>query len=278
MNRRAGSHHGRCAIVGVWLALGALAVPAAAQPAWQVEAGAGIDHLSSGAPNWNQFDLALRHRLGPQSQVELSLRRTRRSGLTDEELGAAVGLPLGTDWSASLAAAFSPSHRVLARAGGRVELARRLGDGWVASGIFGRRVYEVGGNSSVGVGVERYVDVWRFAAQLGQTRLDGGGGTAASARLQVDRSFAAERGRVGLILAHGRELEGVPGTPTSAADVIDQRVATLALVGIWPLAPAWALSWEASHVRYDDLRRRSGALASAAYQRSGVRLGVRHDF
>jgi hypothetical protein len=70
----------------------------------------------------------------------------------------------------------------------------------------------------------------------------------------------------------------VPATPTAPADVIDQRVASLAVVGVWPLAPAWSLAWEASHVRYDDLRRRSGVPAGAPYQRSGARIGVRHDF
>jgi YaiO family outer membrane protein len=259
--------------------LGGLAAPArAADPAWQVEAGAGADHLSNDAPNWSQLDFALRHRFAPHSQAELTLRRTRRSGLTDEELGALVALPLGADWSASLAAAASPSHQVLARYGGRLDVARRFDGGWVASAVLGRRLFEADGNTLAGVGVERYVGVWRFAGQFGQTRLDGGGGSAGNVRLQVDRSFDAERGRVGLILAQGRELEGIPATPSSAADVIDQRVATFALVGVWPLAPAWALAWDLSHVRYDDLRRRSGLPAGAPYQRSGVHLGVRHDF
>jgi YaiO family outer membrane protein len=267
------------AIVAAWLAWGGSELPAlAAEPAWQVEAGAGVDHLSNGAPNWSQFDFALRHRFAPRSQAELSLRRTRRSGLSDEELGAAIALPLDAQWSAALAATASPSHKVLARAGGRVELSRAFDGGWVAGAVLGRRLYEAGGNTLLAFGVERYVEAWRFAAQVGQTRLDAGGATAASARLQVDRSFDAERGRVGLIVAQGRELEGVPATLLTGAEVIDQRVATLALVGVWPVAPAWALTWEASHVRYDELRRRSGAIAGAPYRRSGVRLGVRHDF
>jgi YaiO family outer membrane protein len=275
---RAGS---RIFSVVVWSLLvqgGAVSVAVAADPAWQVEAGAGGDHLSNDAPNWSQFDLALRHRFAPRSLAELNLRRTRRSGLTDEELGGVVALPLGTEWSASLAAAASPSHNVLARYGGRLDVGRSFDGGWVASAVLGRRLFEADGNTLVGIGVERYVGVWRFAAQFGQTRLDGGAGSAGNTRLQVDHSFDAERGRVGLILAQGRELEGIPATPTSAADVIDQHVASVALVGVWPLAPAWALAWDLSHVRYDDLRRRSGVPAGAPYERSGVRLGVRHDF
>ena len=268
--------HSRRATTGLLLAAAALAAGADTLP-WQVEAGVGVDHLGSGAPDWRQIDLSLRRQLAPRSVAELSVRSTRRSGLDDQELGAAVGLPLDGPWAVALAASLSPSHRVLARGSGRVELTRALDDGWVAGASFGRRVVNDGGNSQWGLGLERYVAVWRLAAGVGQTRLDGGG-AAAHLRLQVDRYFADERGRIGVIVASGRELEGVPATAGVGADLIDQRVRTVALVGAWPMATDWALTGEASHVRHDDIRRRSGAVASAPYQRSGVRLGVRRDF
>jgi YaiO family outer membrane protein len=268
----------RAAGVIAALLMAVVGVPVVAQTLpWQVEAGAGVDHHSNGAPDWRQADLSLRRQLAPRSVAELSLRSTRRSGLSDEELGAAVGLPLSQRWSLALAATLSPSHRVLARGSGRVELTRAFDDGWVAGASFGRRLYDDGGNSQWGLGLERYVAAWRMAAGVGQTRLDGGG-AASSLRLQLDRYFADERGRVGVIVASGRELEGVPATPGVSADLIDQRVRTLAVTGAWPVAADWALTAEASHVRHDDVRRRSGAVASAPYQRSGVRLGVRHDF
>lgn len=250
-------------------------------PAWQVEAGAGVDHLSSAAPNWRQLDLALRHRFAPRSLFELNLRRTQRSGQGDTELGGVLALPLDAAWQASLGATFSPSHEALPRQGVRIELSRSMAGGWVTSAALARRRFEVGsagsGTTQVGLGVERYVDAWRFAAAFGSTRLDGGG-SAGSLRLQVDRSFANERGRIGLIVARGRELEGVPATLLAPSDVVDQRVETLAVVGVLPLADRWALTGETSHVRNSDLRRRSALPAGAPYQRSGVRVGVRHDF
>jgi len=259
------------------LLAGVTAVAASDLPQWQIEAGLGTDQLSNGAPDWSQVDVSLRRRIEQRSIVELALRRTRRSGLVDEEVGASVGLPLGAQWSTTLAAAVSPSHQVLARAGGRIDLARSFDGGWVASAALGRRLYTDTGNSLLAIGVERYVGDWRLAAAIGQTRLDGGD-TAASTRLQFDHSFAAERGRVGLILASGRELEGVPATAQAPADVIYQSVSTLALIGTWALAATWALTGEASHVRIDDIQRRSGAPAGAPYHRNGVRIGVRHDF
>lgn len=268
----------RGAAVLASLLLACVAVRAQSDSApWQVEAGVGADHLSSGAPGWSQLDLSLRRQWAPRRLGELSLRRTRRSGLADEELGALVGLPLDSQWSAAVAATLSPSHHVLARGGARIELARAFDAGWVASALFARRLYSDAGNSQVGVGVERYVGAWRLAAALGQTRLDGGG-SAGNLRLQLDHYFDGERGRASVILARGRELEGLPATALAPADAIDQRVSTLAVTGVWPLAPAWALTGEASRVRHDDVQRRSGAVAGAPYLRSGVRLGVRHDF
>ena len=269
---------GRVVRVVAGLLLAAAAVPAtAATWPWQVEAGIGADHLSSGAPDWRQLDLSLRRQLAPRSVAELSLRSTRRSGLTDEEIGAALSLPLDPRWGLALAATLSPSAKVLARGSGRVELTRALDEGWVAGASFGRRLYSDGGNSQWGLGLERYIAAWRLAGAIGQTRLDGGG-AATSLRLQLDHYFADERGRIGVIVASGRELEGVPATPSTRADLIDQRVRSLAITGVWPLAPAWALTAEASQVRHDDIRRRSTGVAGAPYQRSGVRLGVRHDF
>lgn len=265
-------------LAGAALALAFTAAPvAAASLPWQIEAGVGADHLSNSAPDWRQVDLSLRRQLAPRSVGELSLRSIRRSGLSDAELGAALGLPLDPRWGLALAATLSPSPKLLARGSGRVELTRALDDGWVAGASFGRRLYSEAGNSQWGLGLERYVAAWRLAAAVGQTRLDGGG-AATSLRLQLDRYFADERGRLGVILASGRELEGLPAAPGVSADVVDQRVRTLAITGAWPLAPAWALTAEVSHVRHDDIRRRSGAVASLPYQRNGVRLGVRHDF
>lgn len=263
------------------LALATATGAVAAEPTWQIEAGAGAEHLSGGAPDWRQLDATLRHRFAPRSLFELSLRRTQRSGLDDNEIGALVALPLGAGWNTTLAATSSPSHRVLARHGARIEVARSFDGGWVASGLIGRRLFDAGGttagNTQLGFGVERYVDAWRLAAAVGATRLDGGG-RAGSLRLQVDRSFAAERGRVGVIVARGRELEGIAATPLAPADVIDQRVTSLALVGTLPLASTLALTGELSRVRTDDLQRQSALPAGAPYQRSGVRVGVRHDF
>lgn len=250
-------------------------------PAWQVEAGAGADRLSGGAAGWRQVDLALRHRFAPRSLVELALRGTRRGSAEDSELGALVTLPLGGAWQGTVSATASPSHEALPRHAARVELARSFAGGWVASATLARRRFEVGpvdsGSSQVGLGLERYLGAWRGAIVVGSTKLDGGG-NAANVRLQLDRSFAAERGRIGVIVARGRELEGVPATLLAPSDVVEQRVDTLALVGTLPLADRWALTGEASHVRNSDLRRRSGLPAGSPAQRSGARLGVRFDF
>jgi len=260
---------------------GASSVASSGVPAWQVEAGAGADHLSSGAPDWRQVDLALRHRFAARSLVEVTVRGVRRGGAEETELGALLTVPLGSAWQGTFGVSASPSHASLPRQTARVELARSFEGGWVASATLARRRFAVGivdsGSSQIGLGVERYVGAWRGAIHIGSTRLDGGA-NAANLRLQFDRSFADERGRVGVIVARGRELEGVPATLLAPSDVVEQRVDTLAVVGTLPLADRWALTGEATHVRNSDLRRRSSLPAGSPYQRSGARLGVRFDF
>ncbi len=277
----------RAALLGALISASCAAVAqtdtTARVPAWQVEAGVGADHLSSGAPGWRQADLALRHRFAPRSLFELGLRGTRRGVADDTEVAALVSLPLGrgSAWQGTLGASLSPSHEALPSQTARLELARSFEGGWVAGATLSRRRFEVGtadsGSTQIGLGLERYLGAWRGAVTVGSTQVDGSG-RAANVRLQIDRSFAAERGRIGLIVARGRELEGVPATLLAPSDVVEQRVDTLALVATLPLAERWALTGDISHVRNSDLRRRSGLPAGSPVERSGARLGVRFDF
>ena len=264
-----------------WLGLLFAAAASAQSTPWQVEGGVGGDRLSGGRESWSQVDFALRHRWAARSVAEISLRQTRRSGQDDSEVAALGALPLDANWNASVAASLSPTHRALAREGMRLELARALADGWVAQMGLTRRLYRSGGvadgNRQLTLGMERYAGPWRWAVAVGQTHLDSGGG-AGSLRMQLDRSFADERGRIGIIAATGREVEGVAATASAPADLIDQRVNSVALVGTWPLAPAWALTGELATVHYSDAQTQSATPTGAPYRRNGLRIGVRHDF
>lgn len=264
------------------LLLGALLLnTAGAAQGWQVEAGAGVEHADNDSSDWQQFDLALRSRFAPRSVAELTTRHTRRHGYDDHEIGAGLALPLGGDWSLAASATASPSHRVLARASGRVDLARAFEGGWVLSAGVGRSLFDgVGtgksGSSNWRLSGERYVGDWRLMAGLVRTRLDGGQ-TDGGGLLQVDR-YVGERGRVGVFYARGRELENVP----ELAGVVSTRVDTYGLLTIWPLSTDWALVGSIGRSRNSDRVLRTGpgagGAAGADYRRDGIRLGVQHDF
>lgn len=254
----------RSALVACAAALGPVLALAQASP-WQAEFGLGRESLSGGLPAWQQADLALRRRWAPHSQFEFKARRTERFGLVDRELGVGVALPLADGWDASLSVATSPTHRVLPRTDATATLQRQLGDGWVLGGSLRAVHYDADRTAAVSLGVERYfgsaaLGDWRAAASLTATRLSGLG-SSGSARVQIDRYFG-DRGRLGLLLSGGREVDNLGQGALQVSDV-----QSLALLGRWPLGSAWALSGEIGQTRLGSL-----------YRRSGGRLGVELDF
>ncbi len=258
----------------------ALAAPAAAAP-WQVELGAGVEDFSNDTTTWREADLTLRSRFAPRALAEGQLRHTRRRGFDDSEIGAGLALPLNADWGLSASATLSPTHRVLARGSGRVDLTRNFEGGWVLGAGVARSLYDGAdaapvGNSLLRVQGERYVGAWRFALGLNRSRLDGGQ-TDNGWLLALDR-YVGEQGRIGVVAARGRELENEP----ALGGVLSTQVETLALVGVWPLAADWALTGALARTRHSDSQVRTGPRAGDAigspYRRNGVRIGVRHDF
>lgn len=266
---------------------------AQAQLKWQGEVGAGAEDFTSDAATWRQFDAALRVRTPERALGELNVRRTDRYQAEDTEFGLIGVLPAG-DWAGSAAVTWSPTHEALPSWGLRLGASRALADGWVVGLEATRQLYDredqvdtsiagterVVGSSGVIFNLERYVGAWRFAAGIGRVRLDGGesGGTG---KLQVDRFYADERGRIGAVIAGGQEFENLPPSGTRPSAIISSTTFTVAIVGVHPLADAWALSWAVSSTRNSDIETRyaDGALTLGdSYHRNGVRLGVQRDF
>jgi YaiO family outer membrane protein len=266
----------RARCVAVLLAAAAALAPAArAATPWQAETGLSVEHLSNGRPDWTQLDVALRRRSPAGASSELAARWVERYGRSDSELAAGLAWPLSGDWTLALRAT-AANGRFLARVGAQATLSRRLGAGWVLGAGLGRNLYEpeggvASGTSTARLDLERYVGDWRLAAGASRARLDGGE-HANAVRLQLDRSFN-ERSRVGLLVAHGDELEHDP------QGVLASRVGAVALLGRLALADGWALGIELSRTRVRDTVRRSGvAGAGAGYSRSGGRLALQREF
>jgi YaiO family outer membrane protein len=256
----------------------ACAVAAAAPLPWQVETGASVETLDNGSPDWRQLDVAVRRRFDDGAAAEVALREVQRYGRTDRELALGGLWKLGTDATFSLRGTTAGAASFLPRQSLAVDATQRLPDGWVAGAGLVRNRFEgidspPTGTTLLRLGVERYAGQWRLAGALTRARLDGGA-SAMGWRLQADH-FVGEDGRIGLLVAGGEELE------TDPAGVISTQVNAIVMLARWPIAPGWALTGDAGSTRVSDIVRRvdGGSLAlPGGYRRSGVRIGVQHEF
>ena len=268
------------ALAALLVLLGTCAHAEGDATAWEVEAGAGSESLSNDSPGWHEADLAVRARFAPRSVAEGGLTVAQRYGRTDHELSAGIAMPLdaGGLWNGSLRVTAVDSPNFLPRTGVAATLGRNLGDGWIASAGLGRNLYAnpgvpSSGTTAVRLGAERYVGSWRLAGGWTRGRLDGGA-TADGGTLQADY-YVGDRGRVGVLVYAGRELENDP------SGILSSRVTSLALTGRWPVSQDWALVGSIGQTRIESLTRLTGdvgAPAGPGYRRTGGRVGVQHEF
>jgi hypothetical protein len=112
-----------------------------------------------------------------------------------------------------------------------------------------------------------------MAAGLARGRLDGGE-TADGWRLQADLYFG-DVGRIGLLVAGGRELEAATGGPIST------RVDSVVLMARWGLAAGWLLDASAGRTQVSGIVRHAAGgeqQLPGGYNRDGVSLGVQYRF
>ena len=257
------THALACAFAAL-IAMSAFAAPARAAGT-QAEVAVAAESLGSGFAPWREAAFALRHEWAPRAQIELNLRSTERFDRRDEEIGIGLSAPVFDGWNATFAASVSPSHAVLARSTLGVGVGRALGDGWVLGGALRSTRYEHDRANAASATLERYFGSpgagdWRASATVVTTCLVGVA-TSAALRLQLDR-YVGERGRVGLLLAGGREVENLGAGALLVADV-----SSVAVTARWPIAPAWSLVGELGRHRF-----------GSHYVRSAGRLGVQLDY
>jgi len=245
------------------LLLGLTAACLLAGPAWgaplELEIGAGRENLDRGYADWQSRYLEAGYQLGPRQSVYGLLRETERFGQRDHELLAGYYHPLAPAWTLVLEGNFSPTHQVLAKWSAFGEIQRSLPDGWGIQAGLRRTEYNQDRTATANLGLERYWANHRAAYTLYASHLEGNGSSTAH-RLQFDHYYA-ERSRIGLYAAVGRELENL-GSSVLASDV-----RSLGLIGRHWLTPDWAVSYELIHQRQGDL-----------YTRHGARLGLRRAF
>ena len=245
---------------------------------WQMEAGAGIEHLSNNSPDWRQVDLAVRKRVG-DALLEVAGRQAERYGAKDHEVGVGLSGAIDDQWSGGIRGTVASHASFLPREGVALDLSRRLAAGWVADAGLTRNLYRPADAPSTGTtliraGAQWYIADWRFAGGLTRGRLDGGA-SADGWRLQADRYFGDGAGRIGLIVSGGRELEA------ETDGIISTQVDSIVLLARWPVATGWTFSLDGGRTRVSGIQRLGPTGTQSlpgGYHRDGVRAGVQHDF
>jgi YaiO family outer membrane protein len=239
-----------------------LAGSAAATPALEVELGYGHEFLTRGE-SWQAATLEATWRGAGRRELVLGVRELARFGERDLDLAAAASTALGERWNLGCEASASPTHAFTPAVTGALAVGW---GGWrgfgVAAGAKWSRYATAAGPTDTAVGrlgVERYWGRYRvgWTGYLAAVEGELGGAHRISGDL-----FYGERGRIGLGLVAGRELES-----TGAGAVLATDVVGAALSGRHALRGPWALTWEAGLQRQGDL-----------YTRTGARIGLRRQF
>jgi YaiO family outer membrane protein len=236
---------------------------AAADPAanrYFLEASLGRDGLTRGLPEWTSQQITLGGQRADKTLLFVGERHTERYALKDRETRIGGSLPLGESAQLGIEAASSPTHQVLAKRYGLVELNLQPATGWSVATGWKRSVYGNGLTGVVHAGVDRYIGNERFSYTHYAGGPDGSARTP-SHRLQWAHYYS-DADWFGLALVSGRETER-----NGSSQFLTTPIRGYTLSGRHTLVPGWAAVWEAS-------RQRQGAL----YTRSGAQLGIRRDF
>ena len=222
-----------------------------------LEGRASVDGLSGGHAGWNEQSLRLDRRATARSGVSVGVQRLSRFGRDDRRVDFDASVALGRRVTAGVEGEASPSHAVVARAGGAVRLHASLGGGWGMQLRGGERRFDAATVRAGSATLERYWGRWLASYAFTGGRVASATSTAGHS-LRLTR-FAGERGAVTASVSGGREAESLGDAGVRVADV-----RAVAVWGDRPVSSRFALV-------YGGAVTRQGAL----YSRRTVSLGVR---
>lgn len=216
------------------------------------------DRLDRGYDDWRAWRLDAAATGGERVGVTGALFTESRFGLDDHGVELGLVVPLRAGWTLQPQLGAVPDAQFLPQRFADLRLERVFGAGWVGAASLRRSDYRDVRVERLALGVERYVGAWRAGYTANVTRLRGT--HAVGHDLRLARGYG-DGGEVGVQFATGRE-DALLGTQVVASDVRAWSIG-----GRHPLSAAWALRWNAGHVR-------QGAL----YARDGIALGLERRF
>jgi len=223
--------------------------PLAKEPAFSWHVRARRDNLDNGSPDWQVLDAFLERRLSSRSHLSLSANRTDRFGASDTNGGVGIATTLGKSWFGSLTGTFSSSPEFLPRDTVKLGLGRKFQHGWVASARWEERDYDQQNVVLTGLTAERYLDAYRLAYTISNSRLDSE--TAWVHGFAVDR-YAPSGFQIGLAAFRGEEIDNV-----ALDELAKTEVWSIVLKGRIPLSEYLGLGWQLGVHEQGDLYRRN---------------------
>ena len=249
----------RCAVLALLISM--LCMPATgAEAPGSTTAGLDLssESLSSGGADWSELTLRITRDIAPRTRAGVALSRTRRFGLDDSQFAASAALPIGAKLVATVDAAFSPTHRVLARhaLGGALQF--EFAPAWLAHAGVKTTSYDAVRVNQGLLMLERYVGAYSAALAWRPTRAFGATAYGYSAQAAW---YYGDKDSVGVMLSSGDEASSLPG------GVVLGRVRAAALTGRHVIAPGWTFNYGFSQTRQVGL-----------YTRKGINVGLAHVY
>lgn len=228
---------------------------------WQAGMAVGWETLDGGRADWRAQDVDLRWRADDGLSAWGGWQRVERFGITDHQLRIGARSTVSETTGLSLELADGAEGRLLPGSAWRLAVDARLAAGWIAHLGWREAAYRSDDVRVLDLGLERYAGDWRLAWTLFRGSVAGVDDRGLANMLMLDR-YSGERGRIGLWLTTGTEVERV-GPATALVTDVD----------------AFGISLQQRLGARFSLRARAGVHRQGPlYTRRGAELGVVVDF
>jgi YaiO family outer membrane protein len=222
---------------------------------WTLLVGAGYDDLSNDLPGWNNQFVELQYRQSDSRLFIARLGRDKRYSTADINVGLGLEQSWRSGWfaGAEMSSASSPDY--VPELGLRAHVGKSLQNGWVVDVGITRREYATETVNSLFGAIEKYRADWRYAYQLGWSRLQGTSGFFGH-QLSANR-FYGDASSIGLSISFGDEAEAL-----GSGRVLESDVRGMSINGNHALSERFAIRWWlGTHEQGDFYRRRFVGMA-----------------
>ncbi len=204
-------------------------------PRWWLTVGAGIDSLDNDQPNWDNQFVELRYDVDERQRYALGVARDSRNDASDLSMSISGAWSMD-NWFAGAALAAAEDPDIMSEVGVDVHGGRSFDGGWVGTVRYRYRGYVNATVSSTILTTEKYIGNFRFAYDLGLSRLHGA--SRFTNHVLTGNWFYREGASLGLSFSTGREAEAIGG-----GQVLETDVESISLNGRHPINERWRLDW-----------------------------------